>query len=463
MLLAQQLKQLPAINSASDNQGEDDELGDLLGWADDEASQQQTNAATEYIDEILSLATRYNKDLSYALEIKHDKAVVSKLLNTAAEQLQLAISKLDQSLLAHYQHTQQRGYWLLGISCLIILLCCAAWTFINQRMARQIVTLDQQLSALANGDLTPTQLPASNISEFQKLASSLMQLSHFFQQLVSNLQSETEQLTQVQTHIVCGSNQLHSVVNQQQIATQTSAENVSSMHFALEQICQQLVNAVASTEQSLKVASHSSLTMGQTESNLATLNNEISCAAEQMTALHQVIYGIEQMLGTIRGFSEQTNLLALNAAIEAARAGESGRGFAVVAGEVRNLANQTASAADEIQQLTDKLSSSAEVAQQIMSRQQQACQSTQDSANETRQSLLQMCSELELVAQQSQQISNTSSQQISSSSELTQAISHTATQAEQSAQQADKQQELAAKLANSCQSLSQLLERFNQH
>ena len=85
-----------------------------------------------------------------------------------------------------------------------------------------------------------------------------------------------------------------------------------------------------------------------------------------MADINQSAQKIEDIISVIDGIAFQTNILALNAAVEAARAGEQGRGFAVVAGEVRNLAQRSASAAKEIKELiTDSVNKTAEGTQQV--------------------------------------------------------------------------------------------------
>ncbi len=113
-----------------------------------------------------------------------------------------------------------------------------------------------------------------------------------------------------------------------------ASQNVEAMAAATEEMN---VSIGVVGEQIQKTAERARGAAGEADS----ANNVI----DQLAAASDKIGDVVKLIAGIAG---QTNLLALNATIEAARAGEAGKGFAVVAGEVKNLANQTATATKDI-------------------------------------------------------------------------------------------------------------------
>jgi methyl-accepting chemotaxis protein len=97
---------------------------------------------------------------------------------------------------------------------------------------------------------------------------------------------------------------------------------------------------------------HQATMLATTASGIAQRGGEVvGRVVETMQGISDSSTRVAEIIGVIEGIAFQTNILALNAAVEAARAGEQGRGFAVVAGEVRTLAQRSATAAREIKDL----------------------------------------------------------------------------------------------------------------
>ncbi len=83
--------------------------------------------------------------------------------------------------------------------------------------------------------------------------------------------------------------------------------------------------------------------------------NRIKVFSDEVSSVVRRLQRRTEDIGTILvvidEVAEQTNLLALNAAIIAAQAGEHGKGFAVVAGEIKELAERTATSTKEIHEI----------------------------------------------------------------------------------------------------------------
>ncbi len=139
----------------------------------------------------------------------------------------------------------------------------------------------------------------------------------------------------------------------------SSSENLSDLAQLGSKQAKELANSAENASQNTNIvasaAEEMSASIAEINAQISTSNiisktavEKSNIATNAITQLQENAQKIDEIISLIQEIAEQTNLLALNASIEAARAGEAGKGFAVVAAEVKELANQTASATSEI-------------------------------------------------------------------------------------------------------------------
>ena len=155
--------------------------------------------------------------------------------------------------------------------------------------------------------------------------------------IVEQVRHSSESIATGASEIAAGSTDLSQRTEEQAASLQQTAASMEEM----SQTVRQNTDTVRSAGQLAKTTSDTAAKGGEAVSNIVVTMKEITDSSQK----------IGDIISVIDGIAFQTNILALNAAVEAARAGEQGRGFAVVAGEVRSLAQRSASAAKEIKEL----------------------------------------------------------------------------------------------------------------
>jgi methyl-accepting chemotaxis protein len=210
------------------------------------------------------------------------------------------------------------------------------------------------IAGAKSGDLTNRVSLDGKTGAIASLCDGVNALMDKMTEVIVQVREAGETINTAASEISSGNNDLSSRTEQQASSLEETAASM-----------EELASTVKNNAENAKQANQLAITA----SGIAVKGGKVvSDVVATMSAINHSAKKIEDIISVIDGIAFQTNILALNAAVEAARAGEQGRGFAVVAGEVRNLAQRSASAAKEIKELiTDSVSKTAEGTVQVES------------------------------------------------------------------------------------------------
>ena len=219
----------------------------------------------------------------------------------------------------------------------------------NERNQQAILRLLDELSSLADGDLTVQATVTEDITG--AIADSINYAIEALRELVTTindsaikLDGATRQTQALSTHLAKAS-----AAQSKQIGS--ASESIAAMAASTEEVSGNAERSADVARHSVDIAHKGGDAVRRTIDGMNAIRENIQETSKRIKRLGESSQEIGNIVELINDIAEQTNILALNASIQASMAGEAGRGFAVVADEVQRLAERAANATKQIEVL----------------------------------------------------------------------------------------------------------------
>jgi twitching motility protein PilJ len=223
----------------------------------------------------------------------------------------------------------------------------------NQKNQQAIMCLLDEMSSLADGDLTVRATVTDDMTG--AIADSVNFAVEQLRELVNGINITAQTVSE-------SANDTMETTGKLAIASGRQAEQVREATDAINEMAESFDGMAARSRESSEVAQRSvaiahngSQMVQQTIKGMDTIRDQIQETSKRIKRLGESSQEIGDIVELINGIAEQTNILALNAAIQSASAGGAGRGFAVVADEVQRLAERATNATRRIEMLVQNI------------------------------------------------------------------------------------------------------------